>query len=268
MAVVNATEKTTAALSADWALARGVNAMSTSEIATLIGSTPLQVPQRLAAPMQRLEWISPARGLYIPVAPENRGRGGPPATEFIAALAAHFGIDYYIGWLSAAATYGAAHQAPQVTHIATSGLVRDRQIGRARLRFHRRVSIADLPINERHARASRYHVSTPEVTAFDIATDLAFAGGVSNAATVIADLAEETGLDDDALVAIALYFNGAAARRVGWIVEQFTDHRLDALNECCSNLSAKPSLLHPTGSPSGSLNKRWNLRINQKIEVE
>jgi hypothetical protein len=71
-----------------------------------------------------------------PVAPEFRTWDGPPATEFIASLTAHLDIAYYVGWLAASSLHGAAHQAPQVTHVATSGMVRARQIGRARLVCH------------------------------------------------------------------------------------------------------------------------------------
>lgn len=33
-------------------------------------------------------------------------------------MMAHLGRDYYLGWLSAAEMYGAAHQRPQVLQVA------------------------------------------------------------------------------------------------------------------------------------------------------
>ena len=92
---------------------------------------------------------------------------------------------------------------PQVTHVATSKLVRERQIGRARLVFHERATIGELPVTERMARSGPYRVSTPEVTALDIAAGISLAGGLGNAATVIVDLADEAGLDDQALAGLA-----------------------------------------------------------------
>jgi predicted transcriptional regulator of viral defense system len=254
---------------ADWALAHGVVSMTTLEVAELLGAPPSQVPQRLAAAKARGEWIAPARGLWAPVAPEFRAWGGPPATEFITALADHLNVDYYVGWLAAAELHGAAHHAPQVSQIAVSRLIRDRRIGRARLSFHVRSNLARLPVMVRMARASRYRVSSPEVTALDIAADIDLAGGLDNAATVIADLADETGLDETKLSEIAPLFPAAASRRVGWIVENYADvGRLDALALVTQGMSVAPARLHPSLGFTGSLDRRWGLRINKLVEVE
>jgi len=234
----------------------------------MLGVPTSQVPQRLSAPKGRGEWVTPARGLWVPVAPEFRAWGGPPATEFISALMAHLGVTYYVGWLAAAAMHGAAHQAPQVTHVATSGMVRPRQVGRARLVFHERARIAELPKVERIARSGAYRVSSPEVTALDVASDIGISGGLDNAATVITDLASETGLDDQALAGLAPLYPAAAARRVGWIVEQFTDHHLDALATHAAGLRSAPSRLHPSRPLTGGVDARWRLRLNATVDVE
>lgn len=256
------------AQAADWALSRGIASMTTAQVAQMLNVPTAQVPQRLTAAKRRGEWITPARGLWIPVPPEFRGWSGPPATEFIAALMGHLKVDYYVGWLAAAALYGATHHAPQVTHVATSRLVRERQIGRARLVFHERSRLADLPMVERMARSGMFRISTPEVTALDIASDIALAGGLDNAATVIADLAEEAGLDGRKLTALAPRFTDAAVRRVGWVVEQFTDHRLDVLAEHVTGFASAPSRLHPALPLTGGVEPRWGLRLNAAVEVE
>ena len=256
------------AQSADWALSHGLGAMTTTQVAQMLGVPVIQVPQRMSAAKKRGEWITPARGLWVPVAPEFRGWGGPPANEFIDALMAHLNRDhYYVGWLSAASLYGATHHAPQVTHVATPSLVRERQVGRARLVFHQRERLGDLPTVERMARCGPYLVSSPEVTALDVACDLAIAGGLSNAATVITDLTVDTGLDDHTLANLAKLYPDAAARRVGWIIEQFTDHRLDALAEWVRH-SSSPSRLHSSRPLTGTLDERWGLRVNATVEVE
>jgi predicted transcriptional regulator of viral defense system len=253
---------------ADWALSRGIAAMTTAEVAELLDVPPTQVPQRLSAPRHRGEWVSPARGLWVPVAPEFRGWGGPPATEFIAALAAHLHVDYYVGWLAAAALHGASHQAPQQTHIAVSRLVRDRTVGRARLSFHQRSQLAQLPVVERMARSGAFRVSTTEVTALDLAADLTLASGLDNAATVITDLADVAGLDDQKLAALVGRFPDAAARRVGWIVETHTSQRLDALADAVAGGSPHPVRLLPELPLTGELDRRWRLRLNAAVEVE
>jgi predicted transcriptional regulator of viral defense system len=242
--------------------------MTTAQVADLLGVPASQVPQRLAAPKGRGEWIAPARGLWIPVPPEFRAWGGPPAAEFIAPLMAHLGATYYIGWLAAAAVHGAAHQASQVTHVATSKVVRDRRVGRADLRFHARGRVAVLPTVRRTARSGTYVVSSPEVTALDVASDIAISGGLDNAATVITELANETGLDDATLAQLAVLYPDTAARRVGWIVETHADQRLDHLAAHVEHGSANPARLHPAQPLTGALDERWRLSLNKTVEVE
>ena len=269
MAILADSGKPRTAQAADWALSRGIASMTTAEVSLMLNAPVSQVPQRLSAAKLRGEWITPARGLWIPVPPEFRGWSGPPATEFIAALMSHLKADYYVGWLAAASLYGATHHAPQVTHVATSRLVRERQVGRARLVFHERSSLVDLPVVERMARSGAFRVSTPEVTALDVASDIFLAGGLDNAATVIADLADEVGLDGQTLGSLAPKFADAAVRRVGWMVERFTGHRLDRLAEhVVARISSAPSRLHPALPLTGSVDTRWGLRLNAPVEVE
>ncbi|MDR1441899.1 MAG: hypothetical protein LBJ02_05870 [Bifidobacteriaceae bacterium] len=85
--------------------------------------------------------------------------------------------------------------------------------------------------------------------------------------TVITDLAGETGLDDETLASLAPQFADAAARRVGWTVERFTDHRLDALAKHVARLSLAPSRLHPSLSLTGGVDHRWTLRLNTVVEA-
>jgi predicted transcriptional regulator of viral defense system len=180
----------------------------------------------------------------------------------------YLGATYYVGWLAAAALYGAAHHAPQVTHIATSKMIRERQVGRTRLVFHERSRISELPTVSRMARAGAYRISSPEVTAFDVASDLAISGGLDNVVTVLVDLADETGLDDQTLAKLAARYPDAAVRRIGWIVEEFTVHRLDALAAYVSGLSPTSSRLHPSLAFNGDLDARWNIRLNTTVAVE
>ena len=253
---------------ADWALSHGIASMTTAQVAELLRVPVSQVSQRLATPKQRGEWIAPARGLWVPVPLEFRAWGGPPAAEFIAPLAAHLNVAYYIGWLAAAATHGASHHAPQVTHVAVSKFVRARRVGRADLRFHAHEHVDILPTVQRTARSGTYLVSSPEVTALDIASDITISGGLDNAATVITELDDEAGLDDAVLSNLAALYPDAAVRRVGWIVETNTDHRLDQLATQVAHRSTNPARLHPAQPLIGVLDERWRLRLNADVEVE
>jgi predicted transcriptional regulator of viral defense system len=180
----------------------------------------------------------------------------------------HLDVPYYVGWLTAAALHGAAHHAPQEFQVAVSRHVADRQVGRTRFRFATRENVPALPVIERTTRSGVARVSSPEVTVLDLASDLAIAGGIDNAATVILGLAEE-GLDVAALAELSRIFPAAAIRRTGWILETIGEHDgLYPLADAAGARTEAASLLNPAGPRSGTTNRRWSLRVNADVDAE
>lgn len=255
---------------ASWALAHGRHAFTTSDLAGLLGVPTAQVRQRLQAPRERGEWVTPARGLWVPVPPEYRLWGAPPAIDFIAALMDHLGVGYYVGWLSAASLYGAAHQAPQVFQVATSAPVRDRSVGRNVMQFSTRTHVGSVPTRLHTAATGTVTVSSVATTMLDVAADATLAGGISNAATVIVELAEHDDFRVDDLVPLVEEYPAAASRRVGWILERFAERSdLEALHEAVDELNAAPSRANPVFAASGPVDRRWMIHLNDDaIEVE
>jgi len=254
---------------ADWALSHGLSSLTTQEAAELLGTTANQVPQRLATARKRGEWMTPARGLWVPVPPEYRMWGGSPALEFIDAMLAHLKTEYYLGWLSAAAVHGAAHHAPQVTQVAVSRMIRSRVIGRVRLEFFVRRNLSLLPYKLQTVRSGNVRVSTIEVTALDLCSDIATCGGMDNVATVIASLAEACKLSVQTIVKIGEFYSPAAVRRLGWLLENYANlPDLCTLQAYAHGCSKAASVLDPLNKPGGTLDKKWMVRINSKVEVE
>ena len=255
--------------SADWLLSRGTSAMTVPELADLLDVPEDQVRRRLHAPASRREWVQPVRGLWVPVPPEYRTWGAPPGIELIDAMMRHLNTGYYVGWLSAAAIHGASHQAPQVFQVAVDRMVRDRTVGRTRFRFVQRPSAMDLPTIERPTRSGTARVSTPEVTALDVATDPDLAGGIDNSATVIIELADNDTFTVATLASLATRFPAASGRRVGYVLEHFTDHDdMAPLHDAVIDRSSSPSRLDPTRPAAGPVDGRWNLYLNRELEPE
>lgn len=255
---------------ATWALSRGRSAFTTAEIARLLDVPQDQVRRRLAAPQSRNEWVSPARGLWIAVPPEYRLWGAPPALDYIDAMMSHLRIDYYVGWLSAAALYGATHQAVQVFQVATGSTVADRDLGRNRMRFHTRSRVGKVPTRQHVTRAGYARVSTIATTMFDVATDAMIAAGLDNAGTVIVELSEHEDFAVDDLIELVPQYPIGSARRIGWFLENFTEVRgLDRLACVSRDAASRPSRLHPQVDPSGPVDPRWMLYLNyDELEVE
>jgi predicted transcriptional regulator of viral defense system len=112
-------------------------------------------------------------------------------------------------------------------------------------------------------------VSTPEVTALDVCSDIEIAGGINNVATVIAGLAEEVPLSANQIVSLNECYSPAAIRRLGWLLEHCANaDGLDDLAALASQSVATPSLLDSLSPMRGSLDKRWMIRINTEVELE
>lgn len=211
----------------------------------------------------------PVRGLWVPVPPEYRAWGAPPGIELIDAMMQHLGGPYYVGWLTASAIHGAAHHAPQVFQVATDGLVRDRTVGRTHFRFAQRQTAATIPAISHPTRSGSARVSTPEATALDVATDPHLAGGMDNAATTIIELAELDTFDIGELTRLTARFPAASGRRIGYVLDRFAGRSdLAPLREAVTGHRSAPSRLDPSGSASGSVDRRWNVYLNRDVEPD
>src|ERR1035437_9097134 len=89
-------------------LAQGRAAITTAEAADALAIPRDQVRVRMHRYVQQGRVIAPARGLWVPVPPQDRVYGRLPGLEMIDVLMGHLDRDYYVGWLSAAEVHGAA----------------------------------------------------------------------------------------------------------------------------------------------------------------
>jgi len=232
---------------ADWTLAHGRASLTGAEVAEFLDVPEDQVRRRLHVPARRNEWVMPTRGLWIPVPPEYRTWGAPPGIEIVDAMMRYRGVGYYVGWLSAAALYGAGHQAPQVFQVAVDRQMRDRVVGRTRFVFAQRdidrVLTMDYPTRSGSAR-----VSTAAATMLDIADDVERAGGIDNVATVILELSEHENFDIAELAGLA--------------------PSLDTLRQAVRDAVPSPSRLDPASPDRGYLDPDWMLRVNADVTDE
>lgn len=253
---------------ATWALSHGRGSLTSEEVAQLLGVDQDQVRRRLNTPARRGEWVQPTRGLWVPVPPEFHTWGAPPGIEIVDAIMRHRGIGYYVGWLSAAALYGAAHQAPQVFQVAIDRQMRDRVVGRTRFVFAQR-DVARIPTNAHLTRDGSARVSSVAATMLDVADDIGRAAGIDNAATVIVELSEHESFETSELARLATSFPAAAGRRVGWILSQFSERDdLEQLRRAVRDAVPSISRLDPHTTEASPVDSNWMLSINREVEPE
>jgi len=236
----NKTGKVKASDLANYLLSHGIASIKTSEIANLLEIPVNQVPQRMQALKKKGMIVSPAKGLWMPVPPEYMAWGAPPAIEVIDSLMKHLGAGYYVGWLSAAAYLGASHHAPQVFQVAASRAIRDRVIGRSDFRFFHRSNIAYINTVLVESRSGSIPISSREATLLDIADDVSIAGGLDNVANLVIELCEAKLPSILLITDLIQYYPASALRRLGWLLENFTDTKsVDLLKKEASNRESK-----------------------------
>jgi predicted transcriptional regulator of viral defense system len=252
----------------DHFLSQGRHAFSADDAASALGTNRGAALDALDWLRGRKEVFSPTRGLYIAVPPEYRSWGVVPGAWFVDAMLKFLGRPYYVAFLSAAQLHGASHQAPQVFQVVVDNAnnVKNRDVGRVRLRFYSSATVADDSIVKIAQPTGYVAVSTKETTVVDLVNHPRLSGGLGNVATILKEIGRLNGAE---LARVAARRSVAACRRVGWMVDRFGDvDELEALRQAARLDAAEPSLLLASGGRRGSKAKSWNLRLNTAVEPD
>jgi predicted transcriptional regulator of viral defense system len=214
--------------------------------------------------------VVPRRGFYVIVPMEYSLVGAPPASWFVADLMAYLQRPYYVGLLSAAALYGAAHQQPMVFQVVTDAPLRCVEVGRAHIRFVQKSGLERTPTMERKTSTGFMKVSTPEATALDIVRYYRGAGHLDHVATVLAELGEE--LDAERLVAAAQdsAVEVSVVQRLGYLLE-LVDHQtlVQPLAAWLAARNPAHVMLLPGAKSAGfTRNGRWRVIANADVEPD
>ncbi|MDR1183996.1 MAG: type IV toxin-antitoxin system AbiEi family antitoxin [Coriobacteriales bacterium] len=130
------------------------------------------------------------RGYYAIVLPDYGLRGIIPPSEYIGQLMAYVGVDYYVALLSASLIHGAAHQMPQTFQFMSNKVMHAKRMHGIHLEPVFKKHFPANYLMEKNAKSGMIKVSSPELTALDLMIYQDRAGGISNCATVIGELAE------------------------------------------------------------------------------
>lgn len=250
----------------DQLLAEGKSSFTVADLVERTGATPNAIYGAAKYAIDRRRLFSPVRGLYVVVPPEHRSWGVTPATHFIDPMMRHLGIDYYVAFASAAQWWGAAHQAPQEFQVVTDRRVRDRDIERVRLRFYTSTAIDADAVRRVAGPRTMMNVASPDLCAVDLASRPRVGGGLSNTATILAELPD---LDGERLARLAARRTRPDARRLGWLLDVVrNDLDLNALRKVAQPARGRPSLLASEGTRWGDHDERWGVVINAAVEAD
>jgi predicted transcriptional regulator of viral defense system len=209
------------------------------------------------------------QGFYVIVPPEYSTHGVLPTALFVDNMMNNLGKPYYIGMLSAAALHGAAHQQPMTDFIVSQSPT-PRNINNEKLKivFFSKKAILSEGIIQKKTPAGNINVSSPELTAFDLLENIQ-QFGINRITTVLQELYEE--MRPSRLSRIAkLIDNRSNIQRLGYILETVINNAklADALYKTLDKNFLSPVPLSPQKGRKGSIDNKWKIIINMKIESD
>lgn len=210
------------------------------------------------------------KDFYTIVPLEYRSSGSLPVTWFIHDLMVQNQTDYYVGLLSAAALYGAAHQQPMSFQVITNHSIPSIHVGQLRINFHYKKSIKPEFYQRIKTTTGDMQVSTPEMTLCDLIRYMDAVGQVNNVATILIELIDQ--IRPDKLISLAEFgdIETATIQRIGYLLE-YLNLPIDL-----ASLEKIIRKKHPhyrtlvTGSnaPIIEKNKRWRILVNEPVEAD
>jgi predicted transcriptional regulator of viral defense system len=223
--------------------------------------------------------ISPRRGFYLILRPEDRQLGAPDPSRWIDPLMKHLGLDYRISLLRAAAFHGSAHQAAMVFQVIAPRQLPKIEIGRQRVEFLYQTSAAFVKSNrpewlaQLKTEAGFAKVAGVELTLLDICRYFHRAAGINGAAQAVHDLGKKA--DPRLLAKAACAYENSAVRRLGYLLERF-DHlrQADSLRSFADKAKSFKALdpaVTPIVAELAALDEKnpaWKLIINVPVEID
>lgn len=211
------------------------------------------------------------QNFYLIIPPEYASRLTLPLSYFIEDLMKFLKRDYYAGLLTAAMYHGAAHQQPQTHFIVTEPpYLRPIKNRQQAVIFCLKKKWNTEYITRQKTDAGYINVSTPELTALDLVFYSDRIGGISRAATVLAELVHV--LESDALKKITEDFpQTTTLQRLGYLLD-VVHHQTalaDTLYNILGNRTYYPALLNPKRkSENHQTPNRWKIIPNMNVEVD
>jgi predicted transcriptional regulator of viral defense system len=242
-----------------------------------------QTPQAVQAALARLtkkgRLVSPRRGFYLILRPEDRLLGAPDPARWIDPLMQRLGLDYRISLLRAAAFHGSAHQAAMVFQVITPRQLKGIDIGRQRIEFLYQAPAAfaeaNLPewLAQLKTEAGFAKVAGVELTLLDICRYFHRAAGISGAAQAVHDLGNKA--KPRILAAAANAYENSAVRRLGYLLEGFGHIRQANALEAFAERAKSYKDLDPAAKPvvaalraNEEKSAKWKLVINVPVEID
>ncbi|MFG0260748.1 MAG: hypothetical protein ACF8LK_10415 [Phycisphaerales bacterium JB041] len=224
--------------------------------------------RRLLAYLASRGWLSRVkRGLYTTVPLGASAPSDWREDPWVVAVSVF--APCYIGGWTACAHWGLTEQVFRDVVVITARSIRSTRqtVQGTPFRLKQRAEGLHFGTRTVWRDSQRVQVSDPSRTVAEILDDPSLGGGIRHVADVVADYLDEEHRDTETLLSyLDRQGNRAAFKRLGYILE--TGGRdPDLVDTCRAKISAGLSALDPAVKRKGTISKRWNLRINVRLDA-
>lgn len=209
------------------------------------------------------------KGIYAIITPEYLRQGMIPPALFIDDMMKSLGKDYYVGLLSAAALYGAAHQQPMEFFVITSKpALRPIRNKKVKINFYVKKEWFQEDIRKIKTDAGDIKVSSPELTSLDL---IYYQEGIglSRTLTVLEELASH--MKPNLLnQAARRYPQITDVQRLGYLLGNILQlGPLSApLTKLINEKKVQPVGLSTSRNREGELDEQWKIIKNIELESD
>jgi predicted transcriptional regulator of viral defense system len=248
---------------------RGRRETTREEIVQLLGAGP-KAADHVIESLRHKGWLERAAwGAYLLIPAEQ----GPDALgdSNLLALASRIASRYYLGFGTAAAHYGLTTQHRNVIFLVTPERLRARAIGESRVRIVNQAESKFFGFEPVDVLGYSANISDREKTAIDCIDHPPLAGGVGEAATILATASRRFDWTK-ATDYLERMNTGALARRFGWLADHVKAEIPPSLRERLMALAARSRQTWLGASPKHSVpgaigyDATWHLWVNVSRE--
>lgn len=244
-------------------------AFSTEELLQKSAAPESSVRKELSRLSSDQQIINLRKGFYLIMPPRYQHYGKLPIELYVDKLFTFLEKPYYIGFYSAAAYHGAAHQRLQQDYIVTvPPALRDIAKGNINIRFFQSLHWPDKNIIQKKSDAGYFKLSSPALTFADLLENQHHLGGLNRMLAILEELSEALE-EKDLKDLLTWYHNKSVLQRMGYLLEEVQTNK--NLAQMVFDLLCKESffstLLSPRkGQKAGSTGNRWKVDVNMALE--
>lgn len=251
-------------------LAVGRVAFTQDELIARTGLSPIAARNQLLRLGDLVRRAMPRQPFYLIVSPEHRAIGAPPPAWWLDEYFRWLNRPYYVALQSAAAEYGSAAQAIQVTQVISDCPHRDILLGRLRVQCFVKGNAHATPVQSPEQAHAPLCISTPEATALDLVAYANRLGGIERAAETLTPLLKvftRTRLTEALKAGVAT----AYVQRFGFVLEHLGGAAFaDVVERYLAGVPTNRVLLKPghTAGSKPTSSSRWNVLANVRLEIQ